>query len=59
MVVFLVSTISIFYLLKANACKLMLHHVNKKYDNDKCLLTEAVHYNEKIDTELSNMFSRV
>lgn len=26
----------------------MLYHINKKYDKDKCLLTEAIHYNEKI-----------
>lgn len=27
----------------------MFYHINKKYDNGKCLLTEAVHYNEKIE----------
>ena len=55
MVVFLVSTVSTFYLFKANVCNLMLYHINKKHYNDKCLLTEALHYNGKRDIELSNI----
>ena len=43
----------------------MLYHINKKYDNVKCLLTKnyglghltTMKHKEKIDIELSNMFN--
>lgn len=43
----------------------MLYHINKKYDNDKCVLTKnyglghltTMKHREKIDIELSNMFN--